>query len=155
MKLIVLNGGKHSKKDLLASKLAKNSDCIWVKPYTDRVEPVNLEDWERDDYIHLNVKQLDHKMEREKPLAVVHLGNIRYVFFENQMNASYCVIIGDDAVCYHLKKEFGEDVVTVKVHSNTEEYSERNVMSDEEFDIVYHYDNDDYDSFEAMVESIW
>lgn len=152
MKIIAIHGAKNSKKDLLAFKLANNSDCVWVKPYTDMQNPPNLEDYEQDDLIHLNEKKLSAKMEREIPLCVTEVNGHRYVFFENQFTSGYCVIIGDDRVIQYLKNDWKGDLVTVKCHSKTEEYSERNLLDDDDFDIVFNYDVDDYDYFEAMIQ---
>lgn len=151
MILIVISGAKHSKKDLLAMDLASNSDCRWVKPYTDKEVPVNQENWEMDEYIHLNEKQMKHKMERENVLVSIDLNGSRYVFFEYQMSSDYVVIIGDDRVVSHLKENWKGDLITVRCHSKSEEYSERNLLKDSEFDIVHNYDTDDYEDFEAKI----
>lgn len=143
MKLICITGAKNSKKHLLAMSLANNSDCIWIKPYTDkkfsRDNPLD------DMYIPMNSQQLTHKMEREVPLVVVELEEVRYVFFENQLNADFVVLIGDDRVASYLRNEWDGELITVKCHSDSEEFSERNKMLDKEFDIVFNYDNDDVD----------
>ena len=86
MRLVVISGAKNTKKDLVASRLAKNSDCIWIKPYTDRPRGVVI--YEDDDYVHLSEDKLSAKMERDKPLATVEVNNHRYVFFENQLRKS-------------------------------------------------------------------
>ncbi len=152
MKIIAIAGSKNCKKDLLAFRLATNSDCIWVKPYTDWEEPVNLENFEQDELIHLNEKKLSDKMEREIPLMVTEVNGHRYVFFENQFRAGYCVITADDRIIQYLQNNWKGDLVTVKCHSNSEEYSERNLLSDDDFDIVFNYDEDDYDFFEAEIQ---
>lgn len=143
MKIIALYGGRNSKKELLAMKLANNPNIVYVRPYTDREVPVNQEDWEQDGYTHLNEKQLSHKMEREVPLATIQVDGDRYVFFENQLRADYCVLILDDAGLYNLGKIWSGELLTIRVHSDGEMHSDRCLMSDEEFDIVFDYDNDD------------
>ena len=151
MKIIALYGGKNSKKDLLANRLANNSDVVYVKPYTDKEVPVYEEDWEMDDYIHLNAKQLSHKMEREVPLAIITLKSHRYVFFSTQFKENFCVVILDDAGLHGFKKMWDGELVTIRVHSDTEEHSDRCLMTDDEFDIVFNYDKDDYDELEHEI----
>ena len=154
MKLIVISGAKHSKKSLVAFRLAQNSDCIWIKPYSDMDVPANGEPVE-DRFIHLNSKQLDDKMEREVPLASVEVNGNRYVFFENQLKAEYVVMVGDDRIVAYLKGNYGGDLVTVRCHSRVEEYSDRDILSDREFDIVFDYDSDDFDTLVAEIEDIY
>ena len=131
--------------------LASNSDCRWVKPYTDKKVPVNQENWEMDEYIHLNEKQMAHKMNRDKVLMSIDVNGDRYVYFEYQMNSEYVVIVGDDRVVSYLKDNWDGKLITVRCHSDGEKYSERNLLSDSEFDIVYHYDTGDYEDFEAKI----
>lgn len=151
MILITISGAKNSGKDILAMKLAQNSDCIWIKPYTDKEYPVNIEDWEQDELIHLNDKQLDNKMNHEIPLAVTEINGFRYVFFENQLRADYVVLIADDNVVSYLKREWKGELITIKCHRDGEKYSERNLLKDSEFDIVFNVDTDDYDTMEGGI----
>ena len=155
MRLITLSGGKHTKKDIVAIELAKNSDCIWIRPYTDITDPVNLEDYQQDLYIHLNTKQLDAKIKRETPLAECYVGKHRYVFFENQLVSGYCVLIADDDVVSYLKRNWNGELVTVKLHSKDEKYSERNLLSDDEFDIIFNVDDGDYEELSELVGDIY
>jgi hypothetical protein len=148
----VLNGAKNTKKEEIALRLSANSDCIWVNPYTDRRVAENQEEWEQDEFIHLNEKQLSDKMEREVPLAVTEVNGHRYVFFVTQFRADFCVIIGDDRLVTNLKNNWKGDLVTVRVHSDDEKYSERSMLKDSEFDIVYNIDRDDYDDLESEIE---
>lgn len=149
MKLILISGTKSSKKDLLAHRLASNSDCIWIQPYSDKSMPVNADLDDR--FIALNSKQLSDKMMREVPLAETVVNGNRYVFFENQLKGDYCVIIGDDRVVFNLLNNYEGDIVTIKCHSNSEKSSPRFLMSDDEFDFVFNYDTDDYDTLEALI----
>lgn len=151
MILIAISGAKNSKKNLLAMKLAGNSDCKWVRPYTNKQVPVNQKDWEMDEYIHLNDKQLEHKKSRDKVLLTIDINGSEYVYFEYQMNSEYVVIVGDDRVISYFKDNWDGKLITVKCHSNSEKYSERNLLNDSEFDIVYNYDTGDYDDFEAKI----
>lgn len=153
MRLIIITGARYTKKDIVASKLAKNSDCIWIKPYTDR--PNGHVEYEQDDYIHLNEKQLSHKMEREVPLAVIEVNDHRYVFFENQLRANYCILIGDDSVVSYFRNNWDGDLLTIRCHSKNEKYSERNILGDDEFDIVFDTDTGDYDELEELVGDIY
>ena len=154
MKLIVISGGKNSKKGLLAHRLADNSDCIWIKPYSDRTVPVNSDPVE-DSFIRLNKRQLESKVSREVVLAETVVNGNRYVFFENQLNADYVVLIGDDRIVMYLKSNYEGQLITVRCHSESEQYSERNILPDKDFDIVYDYDKDDFDSFVVEVEDIY
>ena len=151
MILIAICGAKNSGKESLAMKLSRNSDCIWIKPYTDKEYPVNIEDWEQDDMIHLNEKQLDNKMNHEIPLAVTEIKGYRYVFFENQLRADFVVLIADDNVVSYLKREWNGDLITIKCHSKEESYSERNLLPDSEFDLIYHKETTDYEDFESQI----
>lgn len=149
MKLILISGAKNSKKDLLAHRLANNSDCIWIKPYSDRSVPVNADPDDR--FIKLNDIQLEDKMMKEIPLTETVVSGNRYVFFENQLKGDYCVIVGDDRIVFNLLNNYSGDIVTIKCHSNSEKPSSRFLMPDEEFDFVFNYDTDDYDTLEAMI----
>lgn len=151
MILITISGAKNSGKNILAMKLAQNSDCIWIKPYTDKEYPVNIEDWEQDTMIHLNKKQLDTKMGHEVPFAETEIKGFRYVFFENQLRADFVVLIADDNMVSSLKREWDGELITIKCHSSKEEYSERNLLKDSEFDLIYNHDTDDYDDLESKI----
>lgn len=149
MKLILISGARNSKKDLLAHRLASNSDCIWIKPYSDKTVPVNADPDDR--FIRLNQAQLNVKMMREVPLAETVIAGNRYVFFENQLKGDYCVIVGDDRIVFHLMNNYEGDMVSIKCHSNSEKNSSRFLIEDDEFDFVFNYDIDDYDTLEAMI----
>lgn len=153
MKIIALNSAKNGKKSAVAMELAKNSDVVYVRPYTDAPVPINQESYEQDEYIHLNVKQLAHKMEREKVAVSIDVGDNRYVFFENQFIRGFVVLLLDDDSIKTVKSQYGEDVITVRVKSSTEEHSERSGnLRDGFFDIVFDYDTDDVHNLEAMIE---
>lgn len=143
MKLIAISGAKNTGKSVLAEKLSLNSDCIWIKPYTDKKR--------QREYIYLNDKQLNDKMQREEPLLVSEVNGNKYVFFKNQLNAEYVVLIGDDRVINYLKNEWDGDLVTIKCHSKMERPSSRSTLDDDEFDIVYDTLADDYDTLEASL----
>lgn len=149
LKLIALSGAKHSKKDSVASRLAQNSDCIWIKPYTDR--EIIGDDW----YISMSKTKLNRKMEREVPLAETVVAGNRYVFFENQLKGDFVVLIGDDRIIYNLKKNWGGHLITVKCHSKDEKPSPRCLMDDKEFDIVFNYETDDFDSLVFEIEDMY
>lgn len=148
MKIIAISGAKNSKKDLLAMRLAKNSDCIWIHPYTDRTVPVNETD---DEYIHLNASQLDAKMQHEIPLVETIVNSHRYVFFETQFRADYCVLLADDRVIMYLKNNWDGDLITVKCESKNSRYSERSLLDDSEFEYIFNWDTDDYDDLEDAI----
>ena len=149
MKLIVICGAKNSKGDLLAMKLANNSDCIWIKPFTDRPRK------EEFDLKPVSKEKLTHMMDNEDVLAVGEVNGYRYVFFKNQLTADFVVLIGDDRVVTYLKNNWDGDLMTIKCHSKSEEYSERNLLSDDEFDVVFDYDRDDLDLLMYKIEDIY
>lgn len=151
LRIIIISGAMHTKKEEIAQKLSNNSDCMWVNPYTDKKVPVNQEEWEQDAFIHLNTKQLDDKLNKENSLAEITVNGHRYVFFETQFRADFCVLIGDDNIVTYFKRNWKGDLVTVRVHSDDEKYSERNILSDSEFDIVFNIDKDDYDDLESEI----
>lgn len=153
MRLIALNGAKNSRKEWVAQKLSDNSDCIWIKPFTDK--PQRKVDYADDEMIHLNYPKLTYKMQREVPLAVTEVNGHRYVFFENQLNANYCVLIADDSVIEYLEDEWDGELITVKIHSNDEVSSDRFKLKDDNFDIVFNVDNDDIDELEELVGDIY
>lgn len=155
LKIIAINGAKNSKKDRVASQLAKNSDCVWIKPYTDAKLPVNTEEFEQDDYIRLNEPKLSDKMERDVPLCSTEINGHRWVFFESQFRVGYCVIIVDDRMITYLKNNWKGDLTTVKCHAKGESYSERCLLSDEDYDIVFDVDNDEIDLLEELVSDIY
>ena len=155
MRLITISGAKNTPKNLVAMKLARNSDCIWVNPYTDYDIPVNLEFYEQDECIHLSEKKLTRKMEREETLVETMVNGHRYVFFMSQMRAGYCVIIADDRIVSYLKNNWDGELCTVKLHCKDEQYSERSLLSDDEFDIIFNTDTGDYDELEELVSDIY
>ena len=155
MRLITLSGGKHCRLDQVASGLSMNSDCVWIKPYTDKEYPPNTEEYQLDDYIHLNENQLSDKMIREVPLAETSINGHRYVFFENQLTSGYVVLIADDRVVSYLRNNWNGELITVRCHCKTEEYSERCLMSDDEYDIVFNVDTGTIEELEELVGDIY
>ena len=147
-----MNGAKHTKKDVLAMRLASKSGVVFVKPYTDKKIPINCEPSEADDFIHLNETQLSRKIDNEIPLVISYINNSRYVIFENQLKADCVVLILDDAGVFNLKQNWGGEIITVKLHSKNEKPSNRNLMTDDEFDYVFDVDSDDFDK---IVGELW
>lgn len=152
MKIIAISGGIDTCKDKLAYRLAENSDVVYIKPYTDREVPINLEVYEQDDLIHLSSEKLSRKMEREIPLTMETVNGNRYVFFKNQCTADFCVMILDDAGIFNLKKNWSGEIITVRVHSKNERSSSRVLMKDSEYDFVFDWDKDDYHDLETAIE---
>ena len=149
MRLIAINGAKYTPKTLVALKLANNSDCVWVHPYTD------LNITQEDEYVHLSQEKLSRKMEREIPLAVTEVNGHRYVFFENQFRGGFCVIIADDRVISYLKEKWDDELVTVKLHCKKEVKSNRCLLPDDEYDIIFNTDTGDYDELSELVSDIF
>ena len=153
MRLIALNGAKNTRKEWVASRLSDNSACIWIQPYTDRPSPHR--DYEDDELIHLDESKLSAKMERDTPLAITEVNSHRYVWFENQLKAGYCIIIADDDVIAYLDNKWDGELITVRIHSNDEIYSARSLLKDDDFDIVFNVDNDDIEELEELVGDIY
>ena len=152
MKIIALNCAKNGKADVVAMRLASNSDVVYVKPYTDRDIPVNQEDWEQDDYIHLNSKQLSDKIEREPVAVSCKVGDNHYVYFHNQFSSGFVVLLLDDNCLKVMKENYGDDVIAIRVKSDSEELSERSGnLRDSFFDIVFNYDIEDIDELEWRI----
>lgn len=152
MKIVALNCAKNGKADEVAIKLASNSDAVYVRPYTDRDVPVNQEDWNQDDYIHLNSKQLSDKMERENVAVSCKVGDNHYVYFHNQFASGFVVLILDDACIKVMKDMYQEDLVSVRVKSSSEELSERSGnLRDGFFDVIFDYDTEDIDDLEWRI----
>ena len=146
--IITITGAKHTGKMVLASKLSENSDCIWVKPYTDnqRAYP--------DCYHPLIKEDLDKMIEDEKPVFTTIIRGFRYVVFPSQLNAEYNILIVDDYALIDVKEAWNEHIITIKVHSDREEPSLRSgvYLFDHEFDEVYNVDTDDFDELVWRIE---
>lgn len=153
MRLIALNGAKNTRKEWVARRLSNNSDCIWIQPFTDKPSPYR--EYEDDELMHLNEPILSAKMDDENILAVTELNGYKYVWFENQLRAGYCVIIADDDVIAYLQNNWEGDLMTVRIHSNDEIYSARSILKDDEFDIVFNVDTDEIDKLEELAGDIY
>ena len=153
MRIIALNGAKNTRKEWVARKLESNSDCIWIHPWTDKPSP--WRDYEDDEMMHIDYANLDYKIEHDNPIAITEINNYRYVWFEYQLIAGYCILIADDNVIKYLKENWTDELITVKIHSNDEIYSARSQLKDDEFDIVFNVDNDDIEELEELVGDIY
>ena len=145
MKLVTITGKPNTGKDWLARKLGGNSDVLYIRPYSDRKIPKNIEPWEFDDSsIHLSEYKLSKKMEREVPLAIRTIGDTRYVFFRNQLRADYVVIVVDEATLDHLRKNYDCEIYSIYVTHDT-------CPNSDDYDVVYNPKTDDYDTLEAGI----
>ena len=151
MKIIAINGGKHSRKDALAMKLSENSDCVWINPFTDKKVPFDEDMNEYDSHNHMSEDNLSDMIERREVLALIELDGSRYVFFKEQFSADYVVILADDRILEYLKKNWNGKMVTVRCRSKDEVESDRCQLPDKEYDYIFNYDSDDYDTLEALV----
>lgn len=147
MKIIAITGHKNSNKDLVAMRLASNSDVVYIRPYSDKKRPLNMESYEEDDYIHLNNSQLSYKMEREEPFLVKEIDGVRYVFFMTQFRADFCAIIIDKTMLDYLKKNWDGEIVSIYCHDG------RGCDDPKSYDIIYDWKNDDFDRLESDI--IW
>lgn len=142
-KIIALNGDKHSKKDIVALKLAKNSSVEYVRPYSTK------------DNIEYNFATKDAmlKMFDEKaPLLFFHLDGELFAYFKEQFVADYCVVIVDDFSLISLKNAWNGDFMSVKVVNDKSEKSDRYCVYDLDYDIVFDVDVDDIHMLEAKLE---
>ena len=149
MKLIVISGARNSKKSLLAQRLSDRLDCLWIKPYSNRKVPINAEP--QTDFIVLNDRQLNDKLEREESLAETIANGNRYIYFKNQLKGDYTVITGDDSIILSATHNWDGDIATVICHSKDEKPSVRSLMGDDEFDYTFNYESDDFDAFVEMI----
>ena len=149
MKLIVISGARNSKKSLLAQRLSDRLGCLWVKPYSNRKVPINAEP--QTDFIALNDKQLNEKLEREESLAETIANGNRYIYFKNQLKGDYAVITGDDSIVLGTVHNWNGDILTIKCHSDDERPSVRCLMNDDEFNHTFHYEKDNFDELLEMV----
>ena len=149
MKLIVISGARNSKKDLLAMRLSSSLDCVWIKPYSNRKVPINSDPVT--DFIPLNDNQLNDKLEREESLAETIAKGNRYIYFINQLKGDYSIITGDDSIMLSATHNWNGDIITIKCHSDKEMPSVRCLMSDNEFDVTFHYEDDDFEELLEMI----
>lgn len=147
MKIITITGAKHTGKVSLALKFASNSDCTWVKPFTDNPKAYS------DCYEVVDKEYLSKMAEDEKPIFTTMIKGFRYVVFPSQLTSEYNVLIVDDYALIDIKEAWNDKLFTIKVHSNKEEPSQRSgvYLYDHEFDFVFNTDTDDYDDLEAGV----
>ena len=145
MKIIAICGKPNSKKDYVAMKLSENSDISYVRPYSDKSIPVNIEPYESDDsYVYLSEYKLSVKMDKEVPLAVREIKGHRYVFFENQLRAEYVVLILDEATLDQLRKDYDGEIFAIYTTVTTCSHPEK-------YDVVFNPDTDDIDLLEVKL----
>lgn len=147
-KIITITGAKQTGKMELASKLSGNSDCVWVKPYT------NSPNAYPDCYNVVNKETLSAMIDEEKPIFTTLIKGYRYVVFPSQLLAEYNVLIVDDYALIDVKDAWKNIIVTIKVHSEKEQKSERSgvYLYDHEFDIVFNTDTGNVYELEAEIE---
>lgn len=150
MKIITLTGGKNTKKEVLAYRLAKNSDVSYIKPYTDREVSDDVDESELNGYNYVSKDTLDTMIEEDEVLCSRIINGNRYVFFKSQLIHDYNVMIVDDYALVDLQSNWKEDLYSIKVKSNNEKASNRidTYLYDHEFDKVYNIDTDDFDALE-------
>lgn len=151
-KIISLTGAKHSGKLNLAMDLAKNSDVVFIRPYTDREVPLSDIAWDFCEFHYVSKETLDLMIKSEKVLSTTTINGDRFVFFEFQLTEAYNVMILDDYAVCEVKDNY-KDVFTVKVHSDKEEKSDRvgEYLFDHEFNQVFYYGIDDIDVLEWVI----
>lgn len=150
MKIITLTGGKNTKKEVLAYRLAKNSDVSYIKPYTDRDVSDDVDESELNGYNYVSKDTLDTMIEEDEVLCSRIINGNRYVFFKSQLIHDYNVMIVDDYAFVDLQSNWKDDLYSIKVKSNNEKASNRidTYLYDHEFDKVYNIDTDDFDALE-------
>lgn len=150
MKIITLTGGKNTKKEVLAYRLAKNSDVSYIKPYTDREVSDEMDESELNGYNYVSKDTLDKMIEEDEVLCKSLVNGNRYVFFKSQLTHDYNVMIVDDYALVDLQGKWKKELYSIKVKSNKEKPSNRidTYLYDHEFDKVYNIDTDDFDALE-------
>lgn len=152
-KIITLTGHKHTKKDIVAEKLAKNSDVAFIKPYTDKEKKSYILDEYVGGYHHMSKEELDYMIRNEEVLCKTKIGDARYVFFKSQLTAPYNVLIVDDYAVVEIKDNWKGSIYTIRLVSDNEEESDRvgEYLYKHEFDLIFDYYKDDFDELEAKI----
>ena len=151
---MTITGHKHTNKDILAKRLAENSDIEFVRPYTAR----ELPNWGDADYLdsEFNVvlpNVLEDMMSTEKVLSVTEIGDNKYVFFDFQFREPYSVVVVDDCGVISIKDNWDGKVFTIRIVSSSEEKSERvdKYLNKHEFDAIFDFEKDDLSELEHLI----
>ena len=152
-KIVTLTGHKHTKKDIIAQRLAKNSDVKFVRPFTER----GVKNCSDDDLVDYNVvlpSALDEMIDSEDVLTITKRGKYRYVFFKFQLTSTYNVLIVDDYQLKDIKDVWDDEIYTVKLTSKKEVESDYvgEYYFNDEFDEVFDVDVGDIDELEWRIE---
>ena len=150
--IISLTGAKQSGKVELGFKLAENSAVQFVKAYTDRKS--NQLIWE-DCYIFVSSEKLDELLVEREVLHITNIQGNRYVFFKDQLTASYNILIVDDYGVVDLRDKYTNNLYSIKVVSKNQKPSNRVdvYLYNHEFDKVFDVDNDKVEELEWEIES--
>ena len=145
MLLIIVTGEPNSGKDKVASKLGMNADVKYIRPYSDKKIPVNIEPQDfPTEYTYLSEYKLSKKMEHEIPLFTREIGVNRYVVFENQLNADYVVLILDPETLHELQKTYTGRIFSIYCTQNT-------CDNPQDYDVVFNPRVDDIDFLEVKL----
>ena len=152
-KIITLTGHKNCGKELLARRLAYNSDIQYVRPYTDKKVTIRAEASELGDLNYVTPRKLDEMIENEEVLSITQIGDVRYVFFKSQLTEAYNVLIADDYAVMDIRNNWG-NTYSIKVYGHMQNDSDRvgEYLYDHEFDETFNYDEDDYSMLEVRIE---
>lgn len=152
-KIVTLTGHKFTKKTIVASRLANNSDVEYIKPYTDREIPKWMVEYEIEDLHFVLPSVLDKMIEEEDVLTMKTINGNRYVIFKFQMVAPYNVVIVDDYGVLDIESEWDGEVYTIRLVSDNEKQSDRvgEYLFKHEFDLVFDYNKDDFDELESKI----
>lgn len=153
-KIVTITGHKHTKKGIIATELARNSDVEYVRPYTARSLPKDIEPSILEaEYNVVLPSVLDDMMKKEKVLAVTEIGKHKYVYFEFQFRKPYSVIIADDYAVVNIKSNWDGKIFTIRAVSDKEEPSERvdEFLYKHEFDTIFDYERDDIYELEHLI----
>lgn len=152
--IVTVTGHKHTHKNTIAMRLAGNSDVEWVRPYTARELPKDIEPSALEgEYNVVLPSVLDDMMEKEKVLSVTTIGDNKYVFFEFQFRKNFSVVIVDDYAVVDIKQNWDGKVFTIRAVSDNEEQSDRvgEYLYKHEFDVVFDYTKDDFYELEHRI----
>ena len=152
-KIITLTGHKNCGKELIARRLAYNSDIQYVRPYTDKKVTIRADEYDLGDLNYVSKKKLDEMIEEEEVLSITTINGTRYVFFKSQLTEAYNVLIADDYAVMDIKGKW-KNIYTVKVYGHMQSDSDRvgEYLYDHEFDEVFNYDEDDLEMLEVRIE---
>ncbi len=150
MKFLVINGGEHTGKDVLAQALSVYDGFEYIEPYTTDEEHSRI--WNTP---YVKADKMRVLMGENVPLVSTYVHDEIYVYFKEMMSETgFNVLILDDDGLTQLLNNCPEDsIITVRI-AKPDVCSCRNgeIYCDDNFDIVIEYDAFISDSAHAIKE---